>query len=408
MNRCNSGTDSIVWMKKDSARIILPCYPPWVVRLFIVKRTVQALTDEDYMKIALDLAEKARGMTSPNPLVGCVIVNPEGKIIGQGYHHKAGQPHAEIMAMRDAGEERVRNCTAYVTLEPCSHYGRTGPCCEALIKAGIKKVVAAADDPNPKVAGRGFSRLRAAGVDVVQYVLEKEALRQNEVFMHWMTSGRPFVALKYAMTLDGKIATASGDSKWISNEASRTYAHTLRSQYDAVLVGKNTVLTDAPALTVRLVEGRNPLRIILDTHCQLPLDRQVFQDQAADTLLVTGASADQEKVAAFQRLDRVSVLQVPEKNGRLDLEALLDHLGKREITSVLVEGGSKIHGAFFDQALAQRVYAFIAPMLLGGEKNISPIGGCGAQSMGNRIVLREPACRHFGTDVMVTGLLERM
>ncbi len=406
MNRCDSGTDSIVWMEKDSARMILPCYPPWMVRFFVVKRTVHVLTDEEYMKIALDLAEKARGMTSPNPLVGCVIVNQEGKIIGEGYHHKAGQPHAEIMAMRDAGENNVRGCTAYVTLEPCSHYGRTGPCCEALIKAGIKKVVAAADDPNPKVSGRGFSRLRAAGVEVVQHVLEKESLRQNEVFMHWMTTGRPFVALKYAMTLDGKIATASGDSKWISNKASRTYAHTLRSQYDAVLVGKNTVLTDDPALTVRMVKGKNPLRIVLDTHCQLPMDRQVFQDHAAETLFVTGTEADKKKIAAFQKLEKVRVLQVPEQDSSLDLGALLATLGKQEITSLLVEGGSKVHGAFFDKRLVQRVYAFVAPVLLGGEKNVSPIGGEGASTMEKRVHLKDVSCRNFGTDVMVTGILE--
>ncbi len=396
-------------MRKDSAgKVYLPCYPSWMARLlyFGILKAGETVTDKEYMQMALELAEKARGCTSPNPLVGCVIVNPEGKIVGKGYHHKAGQPHAEIMAMRDAGNQ-VAGCTAYVTLEPCSHTGRTGPCCEALIKAGIKKVVAAADDPNPKVSGRGFARLREAGVEVVRGVLADKAYSQNEVFMHWMTTGRPFVALKYAMTLDGKIATASGDSKWITNEQSRTYAHRLRSIYDCILVGKNTVLNDDPSLTCRLVEGKNPLRIVLDSHCQLPMDRKVFTDGAAKTLLVTSCRADADKVAAFQKLDQVTVWQIPEKQGALDLGILLDRLGKAEKTSVLVEGGSQVHGAFFDQKLAQRVYAFIAPCLIGGRRNLTAIGGRGARTMDQRVTLLEPHTEAFGTDLMVTGLLER-
>lgn len=397
-------------MRKDSfGKVYLPCYPPLDGMAFVftvILKAGEPVKDEEYMQMALDLAEKARGCTSPNPLVGCVIVNPEGKIIGKGYHHKAGQPHAEIMAMRDAGDQ-VEGCTAYVTLEPCSHYGRTGPCCEALIKAGIKKVVAAADDPNPKVSGRGFARLQEAGVEVVRGVLADKANRQNEVFMHWMKTGRPFVALKYAMTLDGKIATASGDSKWISNEQSRTYAHRLRSIYDCILVGKNTVLNDDPSLTCRLVEGKNPLRIVLDSHCQLPMDRKVFTDGEARTLLVTSLKADREKVAAFQALDQVTVWQIPEKNGALDLGILLDRLGQQEKTSLLVEGGSQVHGAFFDGKLAQRIYAFIAPCLIGGKRNLSPIGGRGARNMDLRVTLLEPHYEAFGTDLMVTGLLER-
>ena len=391
-NRWNSDTDSTVWMRKDSAgKVYLPCYPSWMARLlyFGILKAGETVTDEEYMQMALDLAEKARGCTSPNPLVGCVIVNPEGQIVGKGYHHKAGQPHAEIMAMADAGNQ-VEGCTAYVTLEPCSHYGRTGPCCEALIRAGIKKVVAAADDPNPKVAGRGFARLQEAGVEVVRGVLADKANRQNEVFMHWMKTGRPFVALKYAMTLDGKIATASGDSKWISNEQSRTYAHKLRSIYDCILV-----------------EGKNPLRIVLDSHCQLPMDRKVFTDGEARTLLVTSLKADRDKAAAFQALDQVTVWQIPEKNGALDLGILLDRLGQQEKTSVLVEGGSQVHGAFFDGRLAQRVYAFIAPCLIGGKRNLGAIGGRGARNMDLRVTLQEPQYEAFGTDLMVTGLLER-
>ena len=364
------------------------------------------MTDQEYMRIALDLAEQARGNTSPNPLVGCVIVSPEGEIVGRGYHHKAGQPHAEVNAMADAGE-KTKGATAYVTLEPCSHYGRTGPCCEALIKAGIRKVVAAIEDPNPLVGGKGFARLREAGVEVVTGVLAEEARRQNEVFLHWVTHKRPFTALKYAMTLDGKIATASGGSKWISGEESRKYAHTLRSQYDAILVGKNTVLNDDPSLTVRLVEGKNPLRIVLDSKCQLPVDRKVFQDGEAKTLLVTSCKADPERLAAFKGLDQVTIWQLPENGGTLDLGALLDRLGENNITSLLVEGGSQIHGSFLDLKLAQRVYAFIAPCLLGGKKNLTAIGGRGARTMAQRVTLSEPQHKVFGEDLMLTGLLER-
>ena len=364
------------------------------------------MTDQEYMKIALELAEKARGHTSPNPLVGCVIVSPSGEIVGRGYHHKAGQPHAEINAMADAGD-KVKGATAYVTLEPCSHWGRTGPCCEALIKAGIKKVVAAADDPNPRVSGRGFARLREAGVEVVRGVLAKEANRQNEVFMKWMTTGRHFVVMKYAMTLDGKIATASGDAKWISNEKSRTYTHYLRSIYDAILVGKNTVRNDDPSLTVRLVEGKNPLRIVLDSRCELPLDRKVFRDGAADTLVVTGPAADPQKVAVLEALPHVKVMTVPEKDGQVDLGTLLDNLGRQEITSVLVEGGSEVHGAFLDQKLVDRVYAFVAPSLIGGRKNLTAVGGQGASAMDQRVTLQEVQIKTFDTDVLVTGVVER-
>ena len=267
--------------------------------------------------------------------------------------------------------------------------------------------MAAADDPNPKVSGRGFARLQDAGVEVVRGVLADKANRQNEVFMHWMKTGRPFVALKYAMTLDGKIATASGDSKWISNEQSRAYAHKLRSIYDCILVGKNTVLNDDPSLTCRLAEAKKPLRIVLDSHCQLPMDRKVFTDGEAKTLLITSLKADREKVAAFQALDQVTVWQIPEKNGALDLGILLDRLGQQEKTSVLVEGGSQVHGAFFDGRLAQRVYAFIAPCLIGGKRNLSAIGGRGARTMDLRVTLQEPRYEAFGTDLMVTGLLER-
>ena len=259
------------------------------------------MDDELYMRQALALACLAEGDTSPNPMVGAVIVSADGEVVGEGYHHKAGQPHAEINALKEA-KKLARGGTIYVTLEPCSHFGRTGPCCEAIIAAGLKRVVAAVEDPNPKVAGNGFKRLRDAGIEVTVGVCAEEARLLNEKFFHWIVTGRPFVSMKYAMTLDGKIATRTGDSKWITGEDARAYGHYLRKAHDCILVGKNTVLADDPELTTRLVEGRNPLRIVLDSNCEIPMTAKIF-DGEAETLLVTGTclpGAKQAKAEALQ------------------------------------------------------------------------------------------------------------
>lgn len=363
------------------------------------------MTDEEYMELALAEAERARGNTSPNPLVGCVIVNAQGEIVGKGYHHKAGEAHAEVNALRAAGT-KARGATAYVTLEPCSHYGRTGPCCEALIKAGIKRVVAAANDPNPKVAGRGFARLRAEGVEVVQGVLAEHAYEQNEVFMHWMTTGKPFVALKYAMTLDGKIATATGDSKWITGLEARTQGHYLRSIYDGILVGKETVLQDNPELTCRLTAGKNPVRIILDTNLSLPLDRKVFTDKAASTIVIAKRGADEDKIAELQA-QGVRVITVATKQGHVSITALLEVLGKENITSIMVEGGSQIHGAFLDAGEVNRVYAFIAPKLVGGRAALTPVGGEGFAQIAQGYTLRKVTTTKLGQDILINGVVAK-
>lgn len=242
------------------------------------------MTDEAYMQRALELALQAEGNTSPNPMVGCVIVDAEGNIVGEGYHHKAGEPHAEVNALAEA-KQMAQGATAYVTLEPCAHYGRTGPCCVALARAGIGKVVVACLDPNPKVAGQGLEYLRLQGIEVVTGVCEKEAKRLNERFFTWITKQRPFITLKYAMTLDGKIATATGDSKWITGEEARTFAHRLRKQHDAVLVGIGTVLEDDPELTTRLVRGKNPVRVVLDSSLKISLMAAVL-NPLADTIIL--------------------------------------------------------------------------------------------------------------------------
>jgi len=360
------------------------------------------MDDSKFMKMALELAEKARGSTSPNPLVGCVIVDSEGNIVGKGYHHKAGEPHAEVNALADAGK-RAYGATAYVTLEPCSHFGRTGPCSDALIKAGIKRVVAAVGDPNPKVAGRGFAILRAAGIEVLEGVLADEAYKQNEVFFHWMLTGMPFVAVKYAMTLDGKIATANGDSKWISGEESRKYTHKLRSIYDCILVGKNTVIKDNPELTCRMVAGKNPLRIVLDSKLEIPLTAKVLTDGKATTMVVTAQNVADAKIKTFSELTGVEVLQVPIERRELSIRALLLELGKRGLSSILVEGGSQVQGAFLDDSLVQRIYAFIAPKIVGGAKSLPPVGGLGKDKIAESLMLREKEIQCLGDDILITG-----
>lgn len=363
------------------------------------------MDDIKYMQRALQLAQLAEGGTSPNPMVGAVIVDDAGNIIGEGYHHKAGQPHAEINALAAAGD-KAKGATIYVTLEPCSHYGRTGPCCEALIKAGVKRVVSAVTDPNPLVAGRGLNRLREAGIEVTEHICEDEAKKLNEKFFFWITHKRPFVSLKYAMTLDGRLAAAGGDSKWITGTEARTYAHYLRKAHDAVLVGKNTVLHDDCELTTRMVEGKNPVRIVLDSMAALPLNAKILNGEAK-TIVAASEKAPQDKLARLQQLADVKVLTLPEHDGQLDLNVLLDKLAAMEITSLLVEGGSEIHGAFMDAGLAEMVYAFIAPKIIGGRDALGPVGGTGNTDMGKAVKLRDVEYKQLGADFLITGRTER-
>ena len=355
------------------------------------------------MQRALALAVKAEGDTSPNPMVGCVIVDDEGNIVGEGYHHKAGEPHAEVNALAEA-KHLAKGATAYVTLEPCAHYGRTGPCCVALARAGIKKVVVACTDPNPQVAGQGIEYLRLQGVEVVTGVCEKEALRLNERFFTWITKERPFITLKYAMTLDGKIATANADSKWITGEAARTFAHRLRRQHDAVLVGIGTVLADDPELTTRMVQGKNPVRVVLDTKLRISLMATVL-NPAAETIIFTGMEADEDKVNALNALPNVEVVRLSAEEGKLPIAKVVAALAERGITSLLVEGGSSVHGAFYDAGLADRVYALVAPKIIGGKNALTAVGGEGSEFVAEGWLLEEVEVQKLGTDIMVTGLV---
>ena len=356
--------------------------------------------DESYMKEALRLAEHARGRTAPNPLVGAVIVR-DGIIIASGWHRAAGEPHAEIHALRMAGE-LARSATLYVTLEPCAHHGRTGPCAEAVIAAGIARVVVALRDPNPLVAGRGIALLEAAGIEVVTDILAEEARRQNEVFLKWITTKRPFVTLKMAMTLDGKIASHVGVSQWITGEDARARVHEYRDVNDAILVGIGTVLADDPSLTTRLPErtGHNPLRIVLDAGARTPLDARLVTDGAAPTLIAVSARADVARVESLRTHGAEVVVFGAE---HVDIAALLDWLGAREYTSLLVEGGAAVIWSFLAGGFVDKVHAFIAPLLMGGAAAPSPIGGAGFDSPQAALRLSNITAEQIGTDFLLTG-----
>ena len=356
--------------------------------------------DESYMREALRIAEYARGRTAPNPLVGAVIVR-DGTIIANGWHRAAGEPHAEIHALRMAGE-LARGATLYVTLEPCAHHGRTGPCAEAVIAAGIARVVVALCDPNPLVAGRGIDLLAAAGIEVVTGVCETEARRQNEVFLKWVTQKRPFVTLKTAMTLDGKIASSTGASQWITGAEARLRVHEYRNEYDAILVGIGTVLADDPSLTTRLPDrtGKNPLRVVLDSEARTPLDAKIVTDGAAPTLIAVSERADQRRVNLLRACGTEVVMLGTE---RVDIAALLDDLGEREITSLFVEGGGTVNWSFLAGGYVDKVHAFIAPMLMGGASAKTPVGGTGFDSPQTALRLRNMTVEQVGADILVTG-----
>ena len=349
------------------------------------------------MRRALELAKVRKGLTHPNPTVGCVIVK-NGKIIGEGFHLKAGSPHAEVVALEKAGKA-AQGATVYITLEPCSHYGKTPPCSLALIQAKVKRVVIATLDSNPKVAGRGVEMLKRAGIKVDIGILENEAVKLNEDFFWWITKKIPFVVLKIAQTLDGFIATLEGKSKWITNELSRKYVHLLRCQSDAILVGVGTVLKDNPELTVRnLPCEKQPLRIILDKNLRTPLDAKVLDTSLARTIIFT-ASKDSRKIDLIQKKG-VKVIQTPldEKNN-LNLKWVLKKLGEIEIVQLLVEGGSHIFSSFYEKSLFNKLFLFVAPKIFG--KGISPFKWINPSKILEEGTLKLINFQRFGNDTLL-------
>jgi diaminohydroxyphosphoribosylaminopyrimidine deaminase/5-amino-6-(5-phosphoribosylamino)uracil reductase len=363
--------------------------------------------DVQFMRLAWRLARRAYGHTSPNPMVGAVLVK-RGQIIGRGWHHRAGLPHAEIEALRDAQKkaQNPKGATLYVTLEPCCTHGRTPPCTEAIIAAGIKRVVVGATDPNPKHAGKGFKILQKAGIEVVHGVLAVECTRLNEAFNHWIVHRTPFVTVKAAMTLDGKIATANGESKWITGDAARARGMQLRLGSDAILVGVNTILADDPSLTLRGVKvpAQRLRRIILDSHARTPLSAKVVSDaHAALTTIVVGKTAPAKRVAALSQC--VKILRAPLVKGRIDLRWLLKKLGAENVASLLVEGGGEVNASFLLNHLAQRVAFFYAPKILGGRDSRRAVAGDGARGLAEVIQLSEVTHQRFGADLMLTALV---
>ena len=354
------------------------------------------------MKMALELAEQGRGWTSPNPMVGAVIVRDE-TIVGRGFHQAAGGPHAEIHALNDAGE-KAKGATLYVTLEPCNHTGRTPPCTQAILQSGIQRVVAGMKDPNPGVTGGGLDFLKRQGLDVSVGVCENACRRLNEIFIKSVTTSLPFVVLKCAATLDGRIATRTGDSKWITNPLSRQFVHELRHAVDAIMVGIGTVLKDNPRLTTRL-EGRkvsDPTRIVLDTHLSIPLNARLLHlTSDSDTLIVTGRSAPAEKKRMLER-PGVRFLMLDDASGRIDLAALAGELSRMGITSLLIEGGSRVNGSALRAGIVDKVYIFYAPKIYGGD-GVPVCAGPGAEFMDQSMKLKDISVRRFEDDVMIEG-----
>ena len=357
---------------------------------------MSALSDEPYMRQALALAEKGRGTTSPNPMVGAIVVK-DGGVVGSGFHERAGGPHAEVVAL-DAAGDATKGATLYVTLEPCSHYGRTPPCADLIVDRSVARVVYAMADPNPVVAGRGAEKLRGAGIETTSDVLREEACRLNEAYIKHITTGTPFVTLKLAQTLDGKIATCTGDSKWITGIESRRRVHRLRAEVDAVLVGINTALTDDPMLTVRLVEGRDPLRMVLDSSLRLPPTARMLS--AGRTVVVAREDSDPARARALQ--DRgAEIWAVPGPNGRPDLVALMREAGRREITSVLIEGGAEVAGSALRAGIVDRLMVFLAPKIIGAGR--SAVADLGVSQISEALRVRDVEIERVGEDLLYIG-----
>ncbi|QDP39579.1 bifunctional diaminohydroxyphosphoribosylaminopyrimidine deaminase/5-amino-6-(5-phosphoribosylamino)uracil reductase RibD [Radiobacillus deserti] len=359
------------------------------------------MTKEEYMGVALSLAEATIGQTSPNPSVGAVLVK-DGRIVGMGTHLKHGHEHAEVYAIRQAGKA-ARNSDLYVTLEPCSHHGKTPPCVDLIIKQNIRKVYVACTDPNPQVAGKGIERLRQSGIEVEVGIQETRARELNRKFFHFIQTNKPYVTLKVAMTLDGKTATADGDSKWITSKDARLDVHRERDIHDAILVGVNTILQDNPQLTTRLPQGgKHPIRIILDTNLRIPKYAQVLVDQQAPTWIFCGKNANADAFTKEYPYVRVFSLD----SEQVELDAVLECLGEERIQSLYVEGGSTIHGQFVAEKLINECHWYIAPKLLGGADAISSVGGASPEKMSEALDLEFGSVKQIGSDLKVIARLK--
>lgn len=365
------------------------------------KNTNFSRFDKKMMKRCLTIAKKASGFTAPNPLVGAVIVK-DGKVISEGYHHYFGGPHAEVNAIANAQED-LKGAHIYVNLEPCSYYGKTPACSLALIQHQFAKVFIATLDPNPLIAGNGVQALRNAGMQVKTGLLEAEALKFNERFFHFITHKTPFIALKIAASLDGKIATESGESQWITNEKSRAFVHELRQDYSAILVGIGTVLKDNPALTVRKPgKTKNPVRVIIDSQLRTPPSSKIL-DNHAKVIIAISESIEEKKIEEFIKEEHISLWKCPAKNGQINLQYVFSKLGKEGIDSVLVEGGAEINASILQHHLTHKIYAFIAPIIIGGQNSKSAFGSKGFQKLSEAPKLKNITYKNLDTDLLMEG-----
>lgn len=364
---------------------------------------------EDYMRRALELAKKGEGHTSPNPMVGCVIVK-DGRIISEGYHERYGEYHAERNALLRCKED-AHGADLYVTLEPCCHYGKTPPCTDIIIERGIGHVFVGSMDVNPLVAGKGVQILQDHGIEVTTGILEKECLKLNEVFYHYMTEKTPFVASKFAMSADGKIACVTGDSRWVTGEESRRQTHVLRKRYSAIMCGIGTVLADDPMLNCRIEEGVDPTRIICDSKLSIPLECNIVKTaKEIPTIVACSASAIRSKEAMYRIaylqdhcIEVIATGKPDDGVQEVDLKELMADLGKRQIDSILLEGGGTLNGAAYEAGIVNKVYAFIAPKIIGGKGALSPVGGRGAQSMKEAVLLSDVSYERYGDDICLIG-----
>lgn len=359
-----------------------------------------------FMKRALKLAENGRGYVNPNPMVGAVIVK-DGEIVGEGYHEYFGGNHAEVNALKMAGEKSV-GADIYVTLEPCSHFGKTPPCALALVKAGVKRVIIAMKDPNPLVSGKGIEILRQNGIEVISGVLEKEALKLNEIFVKFITTRRPYVIMKTASTLDGKISTVTGESKWISSEASREYVHYLRNSIMGIMVGIGTIIADNPLLTTRLEKKncKSPIAIILDSKLKLPLNSRILQT-IKDRKIIIGVTekANKNKIKQLENMG-VLIIKTPSKNEKVDLGYFMSRLGELNIDSILLEGGSTLNFSCIKEKIVDKVMCFIAPIMLGGEKAKTTIGGDGIKSLNEAVRVCDIKLTNIEKDILIEGYIK--
>ena len=359
------------------------------------------MPEKQYMRRAIQLAVEGEGKTRPNPLVGAVVVK-DGRIIGEGYHTKYGSLHAEREALADCKRrgETPQDADIYVTLEPCCHTGKQPPCTEVLVEAGVKRVIIGSSDPNPLVSGKGIEFLKQHKIQVETGFLKEECDELNPVFFHYITTGKPYVALKYAMTADGRIATVTGASKWITGEAAREHVQRLRNRYASILAGINTVLSDNPMLNCRLPGGVNPLRIVLDSSLRIPLDCDLVQTAREIPLLVVCGAAPEAKKEALEKLG-AEVLALPGADGRPDLAALVSELGRRGVDSLLIEGGSQVHYSALNAGIVNHIYSYVAPKIFGGARALGPVSGAGAEQVSDAFQLCRKGPQILGDDILI-------